>query len=571
MNVNHFIRTNRVASLGIALAAILVGYVFFHGPTASAQTRYVLGTVEKGTLTVSVSATGQIQPTDQIDVKPKTSADITKIAVVAGQKVVAGQVLAYLDAQNSQQAVQNAQIALNNAKITLQKLQRNQITDTTTATGNLDQSYVDALNQTANAFLKLPSIVDTAHGVLYDNTLQGGCSPNSCQYGNLVSDAVHNNLLTALTNAENDYTAARAAYDTAFTDYRVLRDDAPTTQISAMLDETQHVTMLLAQAVKSEKNVLDLVVNDMDVQAAKNNVPAKIPAQLTTYQTSIGTAIGDLNTVNAQLVSTQRAITQNQQTIDNATLTNPLDIASQQNAVAQQQAAFLNAQIDLANHTVRAPIAGTIAKVNVKQGDTASSGTAIATIISPKQLAVVSLNEVDVTKAKLGQKATLTFDAVDGLTLTGVVAAVDSIGTTSQGVVNYNVTIALDTQDARVLPGMSVTTNIITQAVQDALLVPSAAVKTQNGTSFVQTIDNPTADELANIAGFVASTAPRQIEVQVGASNDTTTQILSGLQEGDPIITRTITSTAAAAATATSRTSAGSILGGGGAVRAIGR
>jgi HlyD family secretion protein len=148
---------------------------------------------------------------------------------------------------------------------------------------------------------------------------------------------------------------------------------------------------------------------------------------------------------------------------------------------------------------------------------------------------------------------------------------VDSIGTTSQGVVNYNVTIALDTQDARVLPGMSVTTNIITQAVQDALLVPSAAVKTQNGTSFVQTIDNPTADELANIAGFVAPTAPRQIEVQVGASNDTTAQILSGVQEGDPIITRTITSTAAAAATATSRTSAGSILGGGGAVRAIGR
>lgn len=571
MNVHHFIRANRVASLGIALAAILAGYVFFHGAPASAQTRYVLGAVEKGTLTVSVAATGQIQATDQIDVKPKVSADITRVAVVAGQKVVAGQTLAYLDAQSAQQAVQNAQIALSNAKIALQKLQQNQTVDTTTATSDRDQAYVDALNQTANAFLKLPAIVDTTHGILYDNTLQGGCSPNACQYGNLVSDEVHSDLLAAVARAKDDYTAARAAYDAAFTDYRVLRNDAPQSQISSMLDETQKVTTLLAQAVKSEKNMLDLVVNDMTNQAAKNGVTARIPAQLTTYQNDIASAIGDLNTTNSQLVSTQRAIVQAQQTLDNATLSDPLDIATQQNAIAQQEQNLRNAQIDLANHTVRSPIAGTIAKVNVKQGDTASSGTAIATIISPKQLANISLNEVDVTKVKIGQKATMTFDAVSDLTLTGTVAAVDSIGTTSQGVVSYNVTIALDTQDARVLPGMSASANIITQAVQDALLVPSGAVKTQNGTSYVQTIDNPTADELASIAGFVATTAPRQIEVQVGASNDTMTQIVSGVQEGDHIITRTLTSATAASAATTATSRSTNIFSGGGATRAIGR
>src|SRR6185503_5946600 len=107
-------------------------------------------------------------------------------------------------------------------------------------------------------------------------------------------------------------------------------------------------------------------------------------------------------------------------------------------------------------YTVRAPFSGTIAKLSVDKGDQASSGTTVATIISKNQIADLSLNEVDAAKVTVGQKATLTFDAVEDLSIAGAVASVDTLGTVSQGVVSYVVKIQFTTQDERVKPGMSV-------------------------------------------------------------------------------------------------------------------
>ncbi|MDD5433706.1 MAG: hypothetical protein PHE77_03610, partial [Candidatus Pacebacteria bacterium] len=61
-------------------------------------------------------------------------------------------------------------------------------------------------------------------------------------------------------------------------------------------------------------------------------------------------------------------------------------------------------------------------------------------------MAEISLNEVDVAKVKIGQRAIITFDAIDELEITGKVEDVDTIGTVSQGVVSYNVKIIFDTQ-----------------------------------------------------------------------------------------------------------------------------
>jgi RND family efflux transporter MFP subunit len=221
-------------------------------------------------------------------------------------------------------------------------------------------------------------------------------------------------------------------------------------------------------------------------------------------------------------------------------------------------AASLNyAQQQAAKRNVASPIDGTVNQINVKNGDNlgASSSTHVAPIIvgdlSTLQ-AQVQVNEVDVSNVKIGQKATLTFDALPDFSDTGSVVKVDSLGTTTQGVVTYNVTISLDTLDSRIKPDMSVTADVVTSIAQDVITVPLSAVKTQSGSSYVEVLNDST---------------PIRVPVQTGASNDTSIEITSGINPGDKVITQTIggsgTSTTSASSSSANRN-------GGSAFRAIG-
>ena len=113
------------------------------------------------------------------------------------------------------------------------------------------------------------------------------------------------------------------------------------------------------------------------------------------------------------------------------------------------------------------------------------------------------------------------------------------IGTVSSGVVNYNVKISFDTSDERIKPGMTVSADITTETKENVLLVPGGAVKTLNNESFVQ-VFNPEIYLASGSQGIASGRTPEQKKVVVGASDDTNVEILSGLQEGEQIVTRTI-------------------------------
>jgi multidrug efflux pump subunit AcrA (membrane-fusion protein) len=167
------------------------------------------------------------------------------------------------------------------------------------------------------------------------------------------------------------------------------------------------------------------------------------------------------------------------------------------------------------------------------------------------------MNEVDVAKIKLGQKATIAFDAIEDLTMTGTVAEIDTIGAVSQGVVSYNIKITFDTEEALIKPGMSVSASIITDSKTDVLIIPSSAIKTQGTAKYVQMFSIPLVASAISSQGTPSTEMPNQINVEIGISDDTSTEIISGLKEGDQIISRIITTST------TTTTQASSLLGGG--------
>ncbi len=208
---------------------------------------------------------------------------------------------------------------------------------------------------------------------------------------------------------------------------------------------------------------------------------------------------------------------------------------------------YQNEKKNYSESRVAAPISGTVNAINIKNGDDLSklssgSSRTVPIIIGDlgTMKAQVQVNEVDVPSVEIGQKAMLTFSAIDGLTVSGKVEKMDSLGTQTSGVVTYNVTIGFDTLDSRIKPEMSVSASIITGVKQDVILVPNSAVKTQSGSSYVQVLNNG---------------VPENIAVQAGASNNTETEITSGISAGDSVITQTVTSTSTTSTTSTSRNS----------------
>ena len=254
------------------------------------------------------------------------------------------------------------------------------------------------------------------------------------------------------------------------------------------------------------------------------------------------------------------------------------DYKNQAAVINQVQASLTSAwySYQQTSPTIVAPSSGTISNLTIATGipveamvsssnnSSSSTSQVIGTITLPSgsTQAKVNLSEVDSPNVNPGQKATLTLDAFPGKTFTGKVLLIDTNGAVSSGVTTYPATINFDTTENNIYPNMAVTATIITNIKDNVLLIPSGATITSNGSSTVQVMKNG---------------KPQIVMVEIGDSNDTQTEIISGINEGDTIVTNVI-NPSSTSSTGTQSTSPFSSFGGtrggfggGGNVRIQGR
>ncbi len=240
-------------------------------------------------------------------------------------------------------------------------------------------------------------------------------------------------------------------------------------------------------------------------------------AQSSTYQNGDGSP----NTGNRQLTAFTT-------TYDNW-LSTQAQYTNQQNIISQSQASLNSSWLSYqgTSPTVTAPGAGVVSDIVVTPGMAITSttnssnvpnATTVGSIVTNNlPTATFNLSEIDVTKVKEGQKATLTLDALPNMTFTGTVVGINRSGVVTSNVTNYPVTIQFDTSPDNVLPNMSVSANIITATKDNVLLVPNAAIK--NGVVRIEKNNNITS-----------------VNVTVGVASDSQTEIVSGLSEGETVV-----------------------------------
>ena len=181
----------------------------------------------------------------------------------------------------------------------------------------------------------------------------------------------------------------------------------------------------------------------------------------------------------------------------------------------------------LASSIITASNLGKIDNLNLVEGLVMTETNVAVIRVDTTPVALVNLNETDISKVKIGQKVTLTADSLPEKTFVGVVATIDRVGLITSNVVNYPVKIKLENQTSELLPNMSVGVEIMTNVKTDVLLVPASAVQTVNNQSTIQVMRNG---------------EPITVTVEVGLSNDSQMEIISGLNEGDEVVTSTVTS-----------------------------
>ena len=604
-NIFTAIKKHKIA-VAIVLLILIGGgyYAYIKYNSGQAQISYVTAPVLRGTIVTSVSGSGQISAANQVDIKAKVSGDIIKVSATDGLEVKSGDIIAQINARDGYKTVrdasanlQNAQLSLDklkqaadsysimqaenflaNSKASLEKLKLSQPVDYQSALevkqkaeDALNKTHDDAFNAIFDAFVNFPIIMSGLDNILYGYGISlSETSVNAGQYNilallnssdvtDLVTDRSKIQLLQ--NSVEADYKIADTKYNDCLADYKDINRYFNNVDIENLLAKTTITAKTIAQAIKNTKSYLDTWV---DFRTLRDR---SVFAKVTEYQTNLITYSGQANSHLTNLQTIETTIKNNKNAIDAANndlklLTqnqpldlaaakaslkekqlfladlkagaDPLDIKSQELSLQQKRNALYDAQTALADYVVRAPFDGVVAQVNVKTGDP-TLGAIIATIITRQTIAEISLNEIDAAKIKIGDKATLTFDAIDGLMVSGKVAEIDTLGAVSQGVVTYNVKIIFDSQDSQVKSGMSVDAAIITNIKTNVLTVPNSAVKGSfNGSNYVQILD--------------AAGKPQNLAVVIGLANDTDTEITSGLNESDKVITKTIISGAANAA-----------------------
>lgn len=327
-------------------------------------------------------------------------------------------------------------------------------------------------------------------------------------------------------------------------------------QLDSSLTKTYVSYLQSQQGVTNANNALS---NDQTTLANDQTVLSDDQTTLNNLQATANPSQQQIDTDQQKVAADQQKITLDQQKItsDQTNIT-----IAQQNLAASAND-YQNAKTSADQRTVTAPIDGVVTTLNVSNGDQLGnngtvSGSGANSSASPIVIddlgsieASVNINEADAPSVKQGQKANLTFSAIPRLILTGTVQSIQTIGTSSQGVVTYPAIISFDSLDPRVKPQMSVSASITTAVDQNVLTVPSIAVHADSqGNDYVQLMVNG---------------SPKNQSVTVGDSNDTDTVIKSGLSEGQVVVTQTL-SASQASNSSTNNNSGRGALGGLGAL-----
>jgi len=404
---------------------------------------------------------------------------------------------------------------------------------------SLVKSYEDGFNSVSNVFLNLPTLMRNMEKLLFGKNLDDN-QENITWYINQTyyGDEERQKALDYREKVYSSYNNARLAYTNNFDTFKSLTRSSDRESIENLIIQTHETTVLISDMIRNVDNYVSFVQDSMELRGFT------IPTTSLTHKSDLNSYISTINSQISSMLSTKNTIEDNKKSIITAERNittkelslektkkgaTDLEIRSQELAVETAEQNLADARESYNNCIIRSPFSGIISNVKVVLGDNINSNAVMGSIITDAMIATLTLNEIDIANVKIGQEVNLTFDALDNVSIVGEVSGIDTIGTVSQGVVSYNVTISFDGENKNIKPGMSIAADIIINSAKNVLTIPSSAIKTMRDGSFVEVLIDDSVERK---------------KIEIGIADDVSVEIKSGLDISDNVIISTITTTA---------------------------
>ncbi|MEA3336223.1 MAG: efflux RND transporter periplasmic adaptor subunit [Chloroflexota bacterium] len=467
----------RVAVILIVLLLIIGGSVAAYQITAQEKEPpppdYDVLQVGKGDIISTVSATGAMEPKDEVTLTFKGLGRVAEVLVEEGGEVVANQILARLETDDLDLALAQAEVGLAISQAQLEKLKAgpNEV-DVLAAEANLESAR--AARQSAVA----------------------AAASARAAYNDLVAGPTEDEKRTAAANRE------RA---------RIMRDQAQTAY-----DQVAHMPNvgLLPQSAQLQQATVDLEIAEASYRLSTAE-PKQ--SQIAAAQAQIAQADAAISQAEAAVATAES----NLQRLLEGPSDEDLTVAEAQ--VTQAQLAVQQARLAGDGGELTSPIAGVISQINIKRGELPNPALPAAIVTDIDRFHIdVNVDEIDIARLSIGQPVEVSLDALPEAELTGHIDFIAPTPLSLGGVVSYPVRVVIDETDTPLRSGLSATATIITEELNDMLVIPNRAIE----------IDRSTGRAYVDV---IVNGVPTRTEIILGSRNASQSQVVSGLEEGDEL------------------------------------
>jgi HlyD family secretion protein len=471
---------------GIALTSIIGG------------DKLVTVEVKRGDIQEEVQATGKTKSSSEVNLGFERSGKVVSANREVGDQVVTGDNLITLDQTDLRASLLKAQANLSKAEVELNTIKRTSPLSYENAFEVLNASIRDAYNAADNAvrndtdqFFTNPRTYYASFNPSFEDggtTYLGGLSPSI--KSEISSDRVEIEAL--LTTWERHLGTARtdAEISVAFSEAQ-----SDLLKIRSFLDK-------IASAINSLKSTE--FTYDSTIQGYKTTVSGA--------RTDISSALNTLLTANDKFNKAPKAT---------VSLASYDEVSKQEAVVESFRADLASIQADISKTVLRAPISGTITRFDAEVGEIVTTGNVLVSIISEDKLQIeTNISEINIGKVRVGNEASITFDAFPNQVYQGKVIYIDPGETLVDKVPTYKVTVAFNgAVPSEILSGLTTNLRISTNKKTDVLSIPAYATKREGEKTFVTVIKDGKEEK-------------REITVGLRGNNGMI-EVLSGLDEGE--------------------------------------
>lgn len=514
-----------IALIVVLLIVAIAGALFWQNYSrkakgASAKASDVrTSAVSKGTLTSELSSSGTISPKNTYSITSLAEGEVIAADFEEGDQVTEGQILYQIDVSSMESEVKSANNSLERANTSYQQALEDYQEALRDYSGNTYKSTRTGFIKTLSieAGDKVSSNTDIAT-IYNDQTMKIKVPFLS---GEAALIGAGNQATVTLVDTEEQLPGVVTSVsnmDEVLEGGRMVRYVSLEVSNPGGLTTSHTATVTIGEFVCSQEGSFE-PATDTVMKAAPSGGSSMEVESLLVHE-------GDYVTVGTPIFRIKSG------DVDDIVRSYKNAVDTAQEKVESAQSKVDSTQDSYENYTITAPISGQVITKNVKTGDnvsrsSGSTSTTLAVIYDMSQVTFqMSVDELDVGNVKIGQKVTVTADAMEGKTYTGEVTNISLESSQSNGVTNYPVTVTLD-EVGGLLPGMNVDGVIILDQAEDALMIPVDALMRGNR---VYVKDDSVKEAQGNVpAGF------RAVEVETGLTNDDYVQIISGVSEGDEV------------------------------------